>query len=860
MPSSLEKLIQVLRREEELGYKNTAVQGGLSAYAIRWRQEAIREAKTEHQRALVEELTLAIEYYQTQEERFERQQVLKYMLGRITQRVEPRPEFLAATETIFDDALDEDDISEEPISPPSKQEPIQKTKPIKKQADLTAVGLSIEPIPMQAAQSRKPKPRRQSRPSLNLEEQRRRLAALELPVTKLKGVGTNRAEQLARLGINTIGDLLFHWPRRYDDYTRMPILRRLTPDQQVTVIGTIRSVQELYSRQNTKYIKVVIDDTSGKLELIFFNMPFLKRMLKVGMQIAVAGKTDLFRGQICMVNPEWELIDQQNLVKGSIVPVYPLTEGLSNKFMRKIMRQAIDDWADKIVDYMPESVLERAEMVDLEWAIRQLHFPEHIDYIDYAHERLAFDELILLQLGILAKRREWQSQPSIPLQVEDEWWQQCIDSLPYSLTGAQERALSIIREDMSRDLPMNRLLQGDVGSGKTVVAALSMAIAVANGTQAAIMAPTGVLAEQHYKSISNFFQNLPNGDTVDIRLLTGATTGSTREEIYRGLSDGSIQVVVGTHALIQEGVEFANLSLAIIDEQHRFGVEERGALRGKGTNPHVLIMTATPIPRTLALTIFADLDVTVLDEMPAGRTPVVTKLLLPSERERAYSFIRSQVDKGRQAFMIYPLIESSEKLEATSAIEAYEELSQTVFHGYRVGLLHGRMSPNEKDAIMTAFSQHELDILISTTVIEVGIDVPNASVILIDGADRFGLAQLHQLRGRVGRGPHESYCLLVSDTQKEDALERLAKLETINDGFTLAELDWKLRGAGDLLGTRQAGFAAMRMGSIINEHLVELAQFESRALFAEDPYLNHTEHVLLAERIEQLRRRRTDIS
>lgn len=863
MPSALEKLIKILRREEELGFKNNAVHGGLGAYAPNWRREASTEAKTDHQRALVEEITLAIEYYQSQEERYERQQVAKYILGRITGRVAARPEFLVTAETIGDTPIVDDEVDAEATEPNATTDD-NRAKPntprLKRQIDLLDSSLVVERVIEAEPKPRQPKPRRANRTRLSDEENHERLAALEMPVTTLKGVGDKRAEQLARLGIETISDLLFHFPRRYDDYTQMLPIRRLQPYQQVTAVGTVKLVQELYSRNGNKYIKVVLDDGSGSINVMFFNMPFLKRMLKQGMQITVSGKTDRFRGQMSMVNPEWEPVDQQNLQRSGIVPVYPLTDGISNKIIRKLMRQALEEWAPHVVDYVPDSILDRTEMVDLEWAIRQLHFPQHFDYIDYARERLAFDELLLLQLGVLAKRRDWQSVAGVPLDVDEDWFTTCINSLPYPLTGAQQRAITAIRADMRRDIPMNRLLQGDVGAGKTVVAALSMAVAVANQTQAAIMAPTSVLAEQHYKSMTNFFSQLPNGEAVQIRLLTGATSTSERAEIYSGLADGSIDIVVGTQAIIQAGVDFANLTLAVIDEQHRFGVEERGALRGKGSNPHILVMTATPIPRTLALTMFADLDVTVLDEMPPGRTPITTKLLLPSERERAYSFIDSQLKQGRQAFMIYPLVEASDKLEATSAVEAYEDLSKHVFHEYRVGLLHGRLSASEKDAVMFAFDQHELDILISTTVIEVGIDIPNASVILIDGADRFGLAQLHQLRGRVGRGQHESYCLLVSDSKNPEAIDRLAQLENITDGFALAELDWKLRGAGDLLGTRQAGFAALQMGSVMDVRLVELAQFESRALYAEDPYLRNPEHNLIGERIEQLRRRRTDIS
>jgi ATP-dependent DNA helicase RecG len=851
MPSALETLVKILKLEQETGFKNTAVIGGLQAYVPNWSRDAHREAKTDQQHALVEELSRVMEHYQNEVGQYERQQTIKYMLGRITGREEPRDEF--SVELTPEVRKEIKDIKR-------KDEPAASTAPrIKTQVDLLESAIEVEQV-FQSPRPKAPKPRRQPRKNLSLDELQEILDGLNEPVTTLRGVGEKRAEQLASLGIQTVNDLVFYFPRRYDDYTRMQTLRHLRPDQLVTVAGTVREVTERYGNSRRQYVRVRLDDGSASVTLMFFNQPYLKRMLRPGMQITVAGKTELFNGKISIANPEWEPVDQQNLHREGIVPIYSLTKGISAKAMRKLTRQAIEQWAGRVPDYMPESVLDRTEMVDLGWAIRQLHFPRKFDYIDYAQERLAFDELMLMQLGVLTNRREWQAVPGVSLPTDDEWLHSFTDTLPYALTGAQQRAIAAIRADMAKDVPMNRLLQGDVGAGKTVVAALTLGIALEHGTQGAIMAPTSVLAEQHYQSMQNVFANIPGAEEINIQLLTGATPASERESIYSGLADGSVDIIVGTHALIQENVEFHNLTVAIIDEQHRFGVNERGMLRGKGTNPHVLVMTATPIPRTLALTMFADLDLTVLDEMPPGRQPIETMLLFPGERERVYGFIRSQLDAGRQAFMVYPLVEESDKLDATAAIEAYEDLTTTSLANYRVGLLHGRLSPREKDEIMEAFSAHELDVLISTTVIEVGIDVPNASVMYIDGADRFGLAQLHQLRGRVGRGQHKSYCLLVTDSKKQEAVERLKKLETVTDGFALAELDWSTRGPGELLGKRQSGFTGLQMTTQMRPHLVELAQQEARAIYAEDPYFESDKHTLLAQRLAQLHQDRTDIS
>ena len=609
------------------------------------------------------------------------------------------------------------------------------------------------------------------------------------------------------------------------------------------------------------YLLLVLDDETACLQVTFFGQMWLQRQFKTGSQVVLSGEVGLFGGNLMMTNPEWEMLEHENLHTSRIVPVYALTKGLSARTMRRLMHQVVESYANHIPDYLPESVLERTDLPDLGWSLTQAHFPDSFEALGLARKRLSFDELFLFQTAMQSHRRDWQAVPSQPIGVDDQWLAQYREALPYMLTNAQQRALDDIRADMARDVPMNRLLQGDVGSGKTVVAAVALAVAVQNGKQAALMAPTSILAEQHARSVSDLLRRAPNGESIQVRLLTGNTNESEREEIYRGLAEGWIHVVIGTHAIIQESVNFHDLGLAIIDEQHRFGVQQRGILRGKGTNPHTLVMTATPIPRTLALTLYADLDLSIIDEMPPGRTPVETRVLRRVERERAYSFIRSQLDKGRQVFIIYPLVESSEKMDDIgAAVDEYERLKNEEFHKYRVGLLHGRMKPAEKDDIMRTFGAGEIDVLVSTSVVEVGIDVPNASVILVEDANRFGLAQLHQFRGRVGRGEHPSFCLLIAGTFSDEADQRLAAMEETTDGFKLAEVDWAMRGSGDLMGVQQSGIGQFRLAELMNPQLVELAQREARTVYAEDPYLTQAEHTLLAQRVQMLSDRRTDVS
>jgi ATP-dependent DNA helicase RecG len=599
----------------------------------------------------------------------------------------------------------------------------------------------------------------------------------------------------------------------------------------------------------------VLSDGTGHLEVTWFNQPFLANSIKPGQQIVISGQVDEYLGHLGFNSPEWEPLRDELLHTKRIVPVYPLTEGISAKQLRRLMNRTITYWARLLPDYLPTSVLQSEGLLDLESAVLEAHFPTSQELLRRARRRLAFDELFVLQLTLLRQRREWRSQPGQPVRVQADVLEAFLQGLPYQLTQAQQRVLEQTIADLRTDRPMTRLLQGDVGSGKTVVAAAAMALTASAGAQAALMAPTEILAEQHYQTISTLLRETLETD-LNVRLLTGSVTGQEREEVDSGLEDGTTQIVIGTHALIQEGVAFDQLALAVVDEQHRFGVRQRGALRQKGYNPHLLVMTATPIPRSLQLTVWGHMDVSVIDEMPPGRQPVTTRLILPAARERAYAFLLSQVERGRQAFVICPLVEESDKIEAKAAVEEYERLQQHIFPDLKLGLVHGRMTGEEKETTMARFVRGELDILVATSVIEVGIDVPNATVMLIEGADRFGLAQLHQFRGRVGRGEYASYCLLVSDSSSEQAQERLKAVEATNDGFVLASKDLEMRGPGEFLGTRQSGFSdaviSMELASMADLRLVERAREAARRFFKTDPQLDDPAHRLLAQRVGQI--------
>jgi ATP-dependent DNA helicase RecG len=505
-----------------------------------------------------------------------------------------------------------------------------------------------------------------------------------------------------------------------------------------------------------------------------------------------------------------------------------------------------------VQDPFPDDLRQAASLMDLQNALLQVHFPDTWDHLSSARERMAFEEIFYLQLGVLRQKRMWESRDGRIFNVTEDWMESKILTLPFSLTNAQRETLREISVDLSAGTPMNRLIQGDVGSGKTIVAALAASIIAQAGAQTAVMAPTSILAEQHYRSLLGYLaENLAVVEPGQVQLLVGATPESEKQAIRNGLAQGEIKVIVGTHALLEDPVTFADLELVIIDEQHRFGVEQRSVLRSKGTNPHLLVLTATPIPRSLALTVYGDLDLSIMDEMPPGRQEIETYLLTPAERERVYSLIRAQVNLGRQVFMIYPLVEESENSDAMAAVEEHQRLQNEIFPQFGIGLLHGRLRPEEKDAVMAKFRDNQYQILVSTSVVEVGVDVPNATIMVIEGANRFGLSQLHQFRGRVGRGGFKSYCLLIPDKENAVENERLQAMLETNDGFKLAEIDLEQRGPGDFLGTRQSGYADLQAANLSDVRIIEKARRFAQQIFSADPELEAQEHELIRQSVER---------
>ncbi len=687
-------------------------------------------------------------------------------------------------------------------------------------------------------------------------------AALEASVTVLPGVGERHAQTLARLDIETLGDMLYHFPRRYDDYTRIKPINRLWYGEEVTVIGTAESVasRNIHGRK-LQIVEALVSDGTGSLRVTWFNQPWILKRIRKGTHVVLSGKIDQYLGRLTMSNPEWELLEKENLHTNRIVPVYRLTAKLTQRWLRRMMHKVVTYWAPRVRDPLPQQVRQGADLLNLPEALLQAHFPDSWPKLEAARHRLAFDEIFLLQIGVLRQKREWQNLTARSFVAEDHWFSGQIEGLPFSLTSAQGRVMQQVRQDLGSGRPMNCLLQGDVGSGKTVIAALTVAIIGQQGAQSAIMAPTSILAEQHFTSLRALLAR--EGGVLapdEIRLMVGATPEAEKREIRSGLAEGRIKLIVGTHALIEDPVTFAALEFVVIDEQHRFGVQQRAALRTKGTNPHLLVMTATPIPRSLSLTIYGDLDLSVMDEMPPGRIPVQTHLLFPQERERAYTLVRKQIEAGRQAFIIYPLVEETDKTEAKAAVEEHRRLQDDVFRNLKLGLLHGRLKPDEKDAVMSRFRDREYNILVSTTVVEVGVDVPNATVMVIEGANRFGLAQLHQLRGRVGRGGEQSFCLLIPQEQDDMENERLAAMVETNDGFVLAERDLEQRGPGEFLGSRQAGFSELQMAMLTDVRLIEKAREQAQIVVEADPDLENPEHEYLLKALKLFGVRAREIS
>jgi ATP-dependent DNA helicase RecG len=882
LDNAISRLLKVLALEKKQGHRNKAVIGGLDKFVSRWEPAARAEVGNQ---AAMDEIVSLLLGYPAIEDTAMRARILDQVIRRASE-IEatsaagaPTPEPAPAPA--------QPDRAEAPPMPIPVAAPGESARPEKPRerdtlvpapskpfqpapAEMRAappapadVRLAAEPVvarPSRPPAERAPEPA--DRPLREAPPPVREAPAppprppaptlgLDAPVIRLPAIGPSYAQKLAKLGVHTVRDLLYLLPYRYDDFSRLRTIDRLKWGEEVTVIGTVWDLKSRTIGEDRRLVTAVVGDGTGEMQMTWFN-PYVERQLHTGHAYAFSGKVDSYRHVPVIRNPQFEPLDRNQLSTGRLAPVYPLTEGISIQWLRGVIKRTVDSFAAEAPDFLPEGVRTGAGLLPLFEALTQIHFPDNRQRLEAAHRRLSFDEFLVLQLGVLAARRRFRGTAARALRCESAAVAAFVSALPFELTAAQRRALEHICGDLAQAAPMSRLLQGDVGSGKTAVAAAALWLAVADGAQGAIMAPTEILAEQHARSFGRLFENLrhPAADRpVRVVLLTGAMRAGDRAEALATLAAGDADIAIGTHALIQGDVAFRELAVAVVDEQHRFGVEQRAALRQKGLQPHMLVMSATPIPRSLALTVYGDLDISVIDEMPAGRTPIKTKWLTSGQRERAYDFIRRQVADGRQAFVIYPLVEDSENSEARAAVTEHTRLKQTIFPDLRVELLHGRMRGEEKERVMRAFRAGEADVLIATSVVEVGIDVPNATVIMIEGAERFGLAQLHQFRGRVGRGEHPSYCILISDAAEGDSVKRLQALEDSTDGFALAQIDLELRGPGDFFGTRQSGLPPLQAAQLSDLRTLEDARTAAQHLFEVDPELSRPEHRALAAQV-----------
>ncbi|HYP40048.1 MAG TPA: ATP-dependent DNA helicase RecG [Chloroflexia bacterium] len=830
MPIPATVFKNILRLEEHKGFADAAVQGGIEAFARRWAEQMAQSERSA--KGMADAIAGALAGYAVAAQDGRARAVAKAgeLLSLFERGVRDVPKANGkgngiSTIADFQGFEDEDPRAKAPVS---------------------SFRSGIAPAPIEAP-PQQPASTRVAR----------RNATLDSPATVLRGVQDATARLLKRLGIYTVRDALLFFPFRYDDFSDLKPIAELEPGVNQTVVGTIWDVDVRRTRNNRPMVTATLADDSGIITVTWFNQEYIAKQLNHGDPVVISGKPVEFNGRLSFNAPEWEPYDSELLHTGRIVPVYHSTEGLYRRTLRRIMHDAVDRFADQMSDYIPDRMKRDADLIDIATAIKQIHFPDSKVEAARARKRLAFDEFLMIQLGMLQRKRAWQeSKQSMAMASEPGVLERFFASLPFELTAAQKRVIGEITSDMASQVPMTRLLQGDVGSGKTVVAASALLVAMSNGAQGVLMAPTEILAEQHYKSLTKMMAGVEvDGRTPTIRLLKGSTARKEKKQIYEEAARGEIDIMVGTHAVIQEGVAFKRLGLVVVDEQHRFGVMQRDALRQKGIDaglmPHTLVMTATPIPRSLALTIYGDLDVSVIDEMPPGRRLIKTRWVDATRRQQAYDFIEKKVEEGRQAFVICPLVEESEKIEAKAAIAEYERLQAEVFPNRKLALLHGRMKPKEKEEVMAAFNAREADILVSTSVVEVGIDVPNATMMLVEGADRFGLSQLHQFRGRVGRGEHQSYCVLLAEDAKGVAFERMQIIQDTHDGFRLAEEDLKIRGPGEFFGTRQSGMPDLRMAKLSDVATLTLAREQARALFARDPDLAEPEHAALKDMLER---------
>lgn len=662
----------------------------------------------------------------------------------------------------------------------------------------------------------------------------------------VKGIGPKRADKLNKLEIFTLKDLIYYFPRQYEDRSNIKKISRLENDEKVSIKGIITRIDTYSPKKGMNITKIDVRDESGYIRLTFFNQEYITKVFKSGDSILAYGKVKIENNFKELYSCEIEHYTNAPQSTCKIQPVYPLTYGLTNKELGSMIKSVLLKEEFKIKEYLPRYIIDRYKLCGIDYAIRNIHNPSSKDALKIALYRLVFEEFLILQLGLFYFKNGVNESNGIEFK-ENEKLNDIVNSLPFKLTKAQNRALDEILDDMKSSTVMNRLVQGDVGSGKTVVALLSLASAVLNGYQGALMAPTEILAAQHYESFKETLEIF----NIKSELLVGSLTKKQKEKVLDKVKNQEVDILIGTHALIEDKVEFKNLGIVITDEQHRFGVRQRGRLSNKGDSPDILVMTATPIPRTLALILYGDLDISIIDELPPGRQPIETIAIEHKRRNEAYeNLVRDEVQKGRQVYVVCPLVDESEKIEATAAVELVEELKREFFNDLRVGLLHGKMKPSEKDSIMDDFKNKRLDILVSTTVIEVGVNVPNATLMIIENAERFGLAQLHQLRGRVGRGKHKSYCILIYNSKTEVCKERMSIMEETTDGFKISQKDLEIRGPGEFFGTRQHGLPELKVANIFKHmKILKLAQVEARYIIGQDLKLQLEENKKLKEEI-----------
>lgn len=672
---------------------------------------------------------------------------------------------------------------------------------------------------------------------------------LNMDLRFLKGVGPARVEILNKLGLFTLNDIINYFPREYEDRGNYKNIAEAIDGENVAIRAIIASnISETRVRRNMVIYKAIAKDETGSILLTWFNQPYIKKQLKMGEEYSFYGKVKNTLGRIEMQSP---IFDESSKSKntGKIIPIYPLTNGITQNVFRGIIENAVKTASGSVLESIPEWIRVQNNLDDIETAIKNIHFPEHLAQFEKARYRLAFEELLVMQLGLLRFKEKGKEDIKGISFCEDEKMNELLKTLPYTLTNAQQKVWHEIDEDMKSEKSMNRLVQGDVGSGKTVVATMAMFKAVRNGYQAALMAPTAILARQHYEGITKMVSDFG----IKVQLLTGDVTKKNKQIILEELKNGEIDMIIGTHALIEENVEFKNIGLVITDEQHRFGVRQRGILSSKGEKVDTLVMTATPIPRTLAIILYGDLDISIIDELPPGRQKIDTFAVRRNLEERVNNFVIKEITDGRQAYIVCPLVEESENMDGVKSVTEQLDYYKKVFKDFSVEMLHGKMRPKEKDEIMARFKANEIQVLISTTVIEVGVDVPNSTIMIIENAERFGLAQLHQLRGRVGRGKFKSYCILKYDSKSDVVRQRMEIMQKSNDGFVISEKDLELRGPGDFFGTKQHGIPEFKVANLfVDVPILKIAQKVANTINEDDPNLELPENGMLLQKIEYL--------